>query len=178
MSGVSGEYKDLQKFAPDSDSHRFGEELEDSLKKAKDRRYSLKAPKQCAGDSQAHKRKANADTDIYQVKKLQASQKALDWPKGFSTNKQTTSSSKTRFSYQESSQRSQELRKHIDLQNNQKVSHDKFFLHEEVKNIQAGNICKHVKTWEKITDSYIVDTVKNGIKIVFLKAPVYDFYPH
>ena len=89
-----------------------------------------------------------------------------------------TSSSKTRFSYQESSQRSQELRKHIDLQNNQKVSHDQFFLHEEVKNIQAGNISKHVKTWEKITDSYILDTVKNGIKIVFLKAPVYDFYPH
>ena len=32
LSGVSGEYKDLQNFAPDSDSHLFGEELEDSLK--------------------------------------------------------------------------------------------------------------------------------------------------
>ena len=115
-------------------------------------------------------------TAIQQVKKLQASQKALDWPKGFSTNKQTnkqTSGSKTRFSYQERSQRSQELRKHIDLQINQIVSHDKFFLHEEDKNFQAGNISKHVKAWEKITtDSYILDAVKNGIKIVFLTAPV------
>ena len=61
-------------------------------------------------------------------------------------HKQTTSSSKTRFSYQEKSQRSQELRKHIDQQINQIVSHDKFFLHEEVKNFQAGNISKHVKS--------------------------------
>ena len=30
--GVSGEYKDLQKFATDSDSHLSGEELENSLK--------------------------------------------------------------------------------------------------------------------------------------------------
>ena len=29
---VSGEYKDLQKFATDSDSHLSGEELENSLK--------------------------------------------------------------------------------------------------------------------------------------------------
>ena len=43
LSGVSVEYKDLQKFAPDSDSHLFGEELEESLKKAKDRHYSLQA---------------------------------------------------------------------------------------------------------------------------------------
>ena len=27
-------------------------------------------------------------------------------------------------------------------------------------------------------DSYILDTVKNGIKMVFLTAPVCDFYPH
>ena len=59
MSGVSVEYKDLQKFAPDSDSHLFGEELEEPLKKAKDRRYSLQALKQSARVSQAHKRKAN-----------------------------------------------------------------------------------------------------------------------
>ena len=108
-----------------------------------------------------------------------ASQKATGQPKrpglakALSTNKQTTSSSKTRFSYQERSQRSQELRKHTDLQINQIVSHDKFFLHEEVKNFQAGNISKHVKAWEKITtDSYILDAVKNGIKMVFLTAPV------
>ena len=28
------------------------------------------------------------------------------------------------------------------------------------------------------TDSYILDTVKNRIKMVFLTAPVCDFYPH
>ena len=28
------------------------------------------------------------------------------------------------------------------------------------------------------TDSYILDSVKNGIKMVFLTAPVCDFYPH
>ena len=174
MLGVSGEYKHLQKFAPGSDSHLFGEELEDSIKKGKGRHYSLQALKQSTGASQAHKRKANADCHL-------ASQKTTGQSKSpglakrvlhKQTNKQT-SGSKTQFSYQERSQRSQELRKHIDLQINQIVSHDKFFLHEEVKNFQAGNISKHVKAWEKITtDSYILDAVKNGIKIVFLTAPV------
>ena len=60
MLGVSGEYKHLQKFAPGSDSHLFGEELEDSIKKGKGRHYSLQALKQSTGVSQAHKRKANA----------------------------------------------------------------------------------------------------------------------
>ena len=35
LSGVSSEFKDLTKFAEDSDSHLFLEELEDSLKKPK-----------------------------------------------------------------------------------------------------------------------------------------------
>ena len=48
LSGISGQYKDLQKFEPDSDSHLFGEEIEDSLKKAKGRHYSLQALKQSA----------------------------------------------------------------------------------------------------------------------------------
>ena len=61
LSGGSGEYKDLQKFAPGFDSHLFGEELEDSLKKAKGRHYSLQALKQSVVVSQAYKRKANAD---------------------------------------------------------------------------------------------------------------------
>ena len=64
MLGVSGEYKHLQKFAPGSDSHLFGEELEDSIKKGKDRHYSLQALKQSTGVSQAHKRKANADCHL------------------------------------------------------------------------------------------------------------------
>ena len=33
LSGVSSEYNDLAKFAEDTDSHLFGEELGDSLKK-------------------------------------------------------------------------------------------------------------------------------------------------
>ena len=45
LSGVSSEYKDLSKFAEDTDSHLFGEKLEDSLKKAKERHYSLQALK-------------------------------------------------------------------------------------------------------------------------------------
>ena len=49
----------------------------------------------------------------------------------------------------------------------------------EVKNFQTGNISKHIKTWVNIsTDSYILDTVKNGIKMVFLTVPVCDFSPH
>ena len=51
--------------------------------------------------------------------------------------------------------RSQELRKHINLQIKQIVSHDKFFLHEEVKSSQAGNISKHVKAWEKSQQTVI-----------------------
>ena len=43
LSGVRSEYKDLEKFAEDTDSHLFGDELEDSLKKAKGRHYSLLA---------------------------------------------------------------------------------------------------------------------------------------
>ena len=43
LPGVSSEYKDLAKFAEDIDSHLFGEELEDSLKKAEERHYSLQA---------------------------------------------------------------------------------------------------------------------------------------
>ena len=43
LSGVSSEYKDLAKFAEDTDPHLIGEELEDSLKKSKRRRYSLQA---------------------------------------------------------------------------------------------------------------------------------------
>ena len=43
LSAVRSEYKDLPKFAEDTNSHLFGEELEDSLKKAKGRHYSLQA---------------------------------------------------------------------------------------------------------------------------------------
>ena len=68
------------------------------------------------------------------VKTLKASQKALDWKKGFSKNKQTTSGSKAQLSCQERSQTSQEVRRHIDLQISQIVSHDKCFFHKEVKN--------------------------------------------
>ena len=41
MSGVSSEYKDLVKFAEDTNSHLIGEGLEDSLKKSKERHYSF-----------------------------------------------------------------------------------------------------------------------------------------
>ena len=43
MSGVSSEYKDLTKFAEETDPHLIGEELEDSFKKYKRRHYSLQA---------------------------------------------------------------------------------------------------------------------------------------
>ena len=45
LFGVSSEYKGLAKFAEDTYSHLFGEELEDSLKKARGRHYSLQALK-------------------------------------------------------------------------------------------------------------------------------------
>ena len=45
LSSVNSEYDDLAKFAGDTDSHLFGEELEDSLKKAKEKHYSLQALK-------------------------------------------------------------------------------------------------------------------------------------
>ena len=45
LSDVGSEYKDLGKFAEDTDSHLFGEELEDPLKKAKERHYRLQALK-------------------------------------------------------------------------------------------------------------------------------------
>ena len=53
LSGVSSEYKDLVKFAEDTDSHLFGEELGDFLKKAKGRHCILQVlkPKSPAHDS-------------------------------------------------------------------------------------------------------------------------------
>ena len=45
LAGVSQDYKDLAKFALDSDTHLFGDELEDSIKKAKGRHHSLQALK-------------------------------------------------------------------------------------------------------------------------------------
>ena len=41
LSGVSSEYKDLPKFVVDTNSRLFGKELEEFLKKAKGRHYSL-----------------------------------------------------------------------------------------------------------------------------------------
>ena len=43
LSGASSEYKDLAKFAEDTDPHINGDELEDTLKKSKRRHYSLQA---------------------------------------------------------------------------------------------------------------------------------------
>ena len=54
LSGVSSEYKDLAKFAEDTDSHLFGEELEDPLRKAKGRHYSLQALKPKTNYPHAH----------------------------------------------------------------------------------------------------------------------------
>ena len=53
LSGVSSEYKDLVKFAEDTDSHLFEEELGDFLKKAKGRHCILQVlkPKPPAHDS-------------------------------------------------------------------------------------------------------------------------------
>ena len=57
LSGVSNECKDLAKFAEDTDSHLFGEELGDSLKKAKGRHYSLQALKPKTNYPHGSKRK-------------------------------------------------------------------------------------------------------------------------
>ena len=42
-SSVSSDYKDLAKFAEDTDSLLIGEDIEDSLKKSKGRHYGLQA---------------------------------------------------------------------------------------------------------------------------------------
>ena len=44
LSGESSEYKNLAKFAEDTDSHLLWEKLEDSLKKAKDPWVATRAP--------------------------------------------------------------------------------------------------------------------------------------
>ena len=45
LAGVSKEYRALSNYAEDSDTHLFGEEVEESLKKAKARHFSLQALK-------------------------------------------------------------------------------------------------------------------------------------
>ena len=142
----------MQKFAPDSDSHLFGEEIEDSLKKAKGRHYSLQALKQ---STQAHKRKPNADMPSSKSKSYRPAKTPwTDQKRSPQTNKQHLAP-KHDSHIRKDHRRSQELRKHIDLQINQIESHDKFLLHEEVKNSQAGNISKHVKAWEKSQQTVI-----------------------
>ena len=89
LSGVSGEYKDLQKFGPESDWHLLGYELEDSFKKAKGRHYSLQALKKTAGDSQVQKRKANDDMPSSKSKNHRPAEKIWTSQKGSPlTNKQ------------------------------------------------------------------------------------------
>lgn len=66
LYGLSPEYKDLPKFAPDTDSHLFGEELEDSLKKARAQYYNLLALKKqnrasSSFSSPSHGQKRKAD---------------------------------------------------------------------------------------------------------------------
>ena len=59
LSGVNSEYKDLAKFAEDTQFHLFGEELEDSFKKAKQRHYNLQALKPKPPAHASTKRKFN-----------------------------------------------------------------------------------------------------------------------
>ena len=59
FSGVSSEYKDLAKFAEDTNSHLFEEELQDSLKKTKGRHNSLQALKPKPPVHASTKRKFN-----------------------------------------------------------------------------------------------------------------------
>ena len=54
LSGVSSEYKDLAKFAEDTNSHLFREKLENSLRKAKGRHNSLQALKPKTNYPHAH----------------------------------------------------------------------------------------------------------------------------
>ena len=81
LSGISSKYKDLAKFAEDTDSNLFGEELQDSLKKAKGRHYSFQAlkPKPPVHASTRRKFKQRS------LKKRQANQKTHGWPQGHPT---------------------------------------------------------------------------------------------
>ena len=63
-------------------THTFLEELEDSLKIAKDRHYSLQTLKQNAGVSQAHKRKVNADMPSSKSKNYRPAKKPWTGQKG------------------------------------------------------------------------------------------------
>ena len=56
LSSVGSVYKDLAKFAEDTDSYLFGEESEDFLKKAKGRYYRLQALKPKTNYPHASKR--------------------------------------------------------------------------------------------------------------------------
>ena len=87
LSGISVKYKDLQKFTPDSDSLLFGEELDNSFKKAKGRHYSLQALKQSTWVFLAHERKANADMPSSKSKKYRLAKKPWTDQKGL--HKQT-----------------------------------------------------------------------------------------
>ena len=148
LPGVSGEYKDLQKFIPDSYSHLFGRSQRIPLKRQK---VDITVCKHSSIVQKVlrHIKGKLMLTCYLQVKKLQASQKPWTGQKDSRHKQGDNIQSKTRFSYQERSHRSQELREHIDLQISQIVSHNRFFLHEEVKNFQAGNISKHIKAGEK-----------------------------
>ena len=69
---------DLQKFAPNSNSHIFKEELEVFLKKEKGIYYSLQALKKSAVDFDGHKRKATADKPYSKNTKSQPNSPGLE----------------------------------------------------------------------------------------------------
>ena len=76
MSGISSEYKNLAKFAEDTDFHLIGEELEEFLKNSKGRHYSLQATN--PNENYPH---PSAKQKFHEIpKKRQANQKTHCWP--------------------------------------------------------------------------------------------------
>ena len=72
LSDVSSECKNLAKFAEDTDCHLFGEELENSLEKARGRHYSLQALKPKTNYPHVH---ASSTKQKFQVERPMAGHK-------------------------------------------------------------------------------------------------------
>ena len=183
LSGVNSEYKDLDKFAEDTHFHLFGEELEDSLKKAQRRHYSLQALKPKPPAHASTKRKFNETSKNDKPTKRPMTghkgtpQSQYNSPSTFQQKKplQTSETSEERKGPQ-----IKKLRAEIDFSMNKMVScHIPMeTLRAEVEKFKGGNITNCFEKWANITqDQFVLNIVKFGLTMEFAEVPECQFVP-
>ena len=184
LSGVSSEYKNLAKFAEDTNSHLFGEELENALK-AKGGHYSLQALKPKPPIHASTKRKFNeASKNDRPTKRPMASHKGTpltqyNFPKHMGRIEKIAQQKKplqTSETWEELKEpQIKKLHAEIDFSINNMVSYHipMETLRAEVEKVKGSNITNCFEKWTNITqDQFVLNIVKFGLTMEFAEVPV------